>query len=251
MSSLDQDLFFEFGRLVAIRTDKDGDIIKVDGNEVGVSPIRVDLPYGRHTIHAERDDKYADKTIEVIKGGGETEHYLVLHSETVGHFVKNGVNFVTINGAYEIKGIPSYGVSFGSVKRIGWFVSAMSNFDFDAMNYSKTAYSGGLVDGVYPYYFGDLHYTRISAMGGLMVKIGGPVCLRVGVGYGACVVCQYTMDGDLINIKKYSNEGVDASIGLQLNLKGFTMSAEAVTTNFGTTEVKMGLGYCWRKHNGK
>jgi opacity protein-like surface antigen len=142
---------------------------------------------------------------------------------------------------------PSFGFCVGSVKQLGWFVTAMSNFQFDAMNYTKTADANGLVDGSYPSYSGESNFTRVSAMAGLMVNLGGPVCMRVGAGYGLSQLSMSTTDGSLVKISTSSFQGVDATVGLQLNLKGFTVSADAVTTNFQTLEAKVGLGYCWKR----
>lgn len=241
------ELSFEFGRMITIRTDRQGDIISVDGERVGTSPVSVDLPYGRHTIHAQRDKKYADKDIDVMRTGGFTEHTLVLHGETVSHFVERGVNFVTLNGSYDFMNSPSFGFCVGSVKRLGWFVTAMSNLKFDAISYDKTADANGLVDGYYPSYSGETSYTRLSVMGGMLLKIGGPLCLRLGAGYGTQYVTWNTTDGNRVKISSLSATGVDATAGLQLNLKGFTISADAVTTNFQTLEAKIGLGYCWKR----
>ncbi|MCR5040277.1 MAG: PEGA domain-containing protein [Bacteroidales bacterium] len=242
------ELSVEFGRLITIRADQPGAIITVDGGEVGTSPVEVDLPVGKHAIHAQRGKKYADKDIEVSKTGGLTEHTLVLHGETVSHFVKNGVWFATINGSFDFNHMaPSYGFCVGSVKQVGWFVTAMSNFQFGAMSYDKTADANGLVDGSYPSYSGKSSYTRISLMGGMVISLGGPVCLRVGAGYGISQLSMSTTEGSLVKISANSYQGVDATAGLQLNLKGFTISADAVTTNFGTIEAKVGLGYCWKR----
>lgn len=241
------DLVFEFGRLITIRTDHDGDVVMVDGNRVGYSPVNVDLPEGRHNIRAERDKKYDDKDIEVQKEGGETDYYLVLHGETASDFVKNGVNFVTLNGAYDFDATPSYGFCVGSVKTFGWFVTAMSNFQFDAMKYNKVTDANGLVEGSYPSYTGSPLHTRISVMGGLVYHIDGPVYIRLGAGYGSNITSQKSADGNMVRISNYSYEGVDATAGLQLNLKGFTLTADAVTTNFKTIEAKIGLGYCWKR----
>ena len=243
-----QELLFEFGRLVAISTDQDGDAVMVDGERVGVSPVNVDLPYGSHTIHAERGKKYADKDIEVLKAGGETSHFLRLHGETASHFVKDGVNFATLDFAYSVAPQTSFGATFGSVKKVGWFVTAASNFNFEAMNYSNTADADGLVDGSYYYdYTGTSRNTRLSAMAGLVVKMGGPVYMKLGAGYGSRVKSWYTADGGLVKIADDSFEGVDATAGLLFNLKGFSMSVDAVTTNFKTLELKVGLGFCWKK----
>lgn len=242
------ELTFEFGRLITIYTDQPGAIITVDGSEVGSSPVKVDLPFGNHAIHAQRGKKYADKDIEVLKTGGSTEFSLILHGETVSHYVQNGVWFVTLNGSYDFMSYtPSYGFCVGMVKKVGWFVTAMSNFQFGAMKADKVADANGLVDGSYPSYSGESSHTRISAMAGLLVKLGGPVCMRIGAGYGLNQLSQSTTDGSLVKISASSYQGVDATLGLQFNLKGFTLTADAVTTNFKTVEAKVGLGYCWKR----
>ena len=241
------DLVFEFGRLITISTDQNGDVVLVDGERVGTSPVSVDLPEGRHSIHAQRDKKYADKDIEVLKEGGENAHRLVLHGETISHFVQNGVTFVTLNATYDFVATPSFGFCVGSVKRWGWFVTAMSNFQFDAMKYSKVTDANGLVEGTYPSLTGSALHTRISVMGGLVYHIDGPVYIRLGAGYGSSITSQRSMDGNMVRISNYTFEGVDTTAGFQLNLKGFTLTADAVTTNFKTLEAKIGLGYCWKR----
>ena len=143
--------------------------------------------------------------------------------------------------------MPSFGFCVGSVKTFGWFVTAMSNFQFDAMKADKVADANGLVDGSYPSYSGESSRTRISAMAGLLVKLGGPVCMRIGAGYGLNQLSQGTTEGSLVKISANSYQGVDATLGLQFNLKGFTLTADAVTTNFKTIEAKIGLGYCWKR----
>ena len=243
-----QEMIFEFGRMITISTDQTGDVVMVDGAKMGVSPVNVDLPYGSHVIHAERDKKFADKTIEVLKTGGEASHRLVLHGESVSHFVKDGVNFVTLDFAYSPSPQTSFGATFGSVKRVGWFVTAASNFSFGAMNFTDVANADGLVDGSYYYdYTGQSCSTRISAMAGLVVQLGGPVYMKLGAGYGSRVKSWYTSDGGVVKIADDSFTGVDATTGLLLNLKGFTMSFDAVTTNFKMVEAKVGLGFCWKK----
>ena len=241
------DLVFEFGRLITISTDQNGDVVMVDGERVGTSPVSVDLPEGKHSIHAQRDKKYADKDIEVLKEGGETSYRLVLHGETAMHYVQRGVNFATLNFAYSLAPQLSYGFCIGSVKTLGWFVTGMSNFAFEAMGYDATCDAQGLVDGEYPDYNGTSSTTRISLMGGLMVGTGSPVCFRIGAGYGSRVRSLQTKSGKHVKVGADSQIGVDATAGVQVNLKGFTLSVDAVTTNFKTLEAKVGLGYCWKR----
>jgi hypothetical protein len=174
---------------------------------------------------------------------------LTLHGETPSHFVENGVNFATLDFAYSPAPQTSYGATFGSVKKIGWFVSAASNFNFNAMKADLTADDDGLVNGEFPDYTGENCSTRISVMGGLLVKVAGPLCLRVGAGYGTRVKSWYTFDDHLVKYSGDSYSGLDATAGLQLNMKGFTICVDAVTTNFKTLETKAGLGYCWKRKN--
>ena len=242
-----QELVFEFGRMITINTDHEGDVVMVDGNKVGYSPVNVDLPHGSHLIRAEREKKYAEKEIVVQKTGGDTFHYLLLHGETVSDFLKNGVNFITLDVSYDLNSLFSYGFSVGSVKKVGWFVTVSSNLNFDALNYDKTADANGLVDGYFPNYNGETYSTRFSLMGGMAVKMGGPVYFRFGAGYGVRYKCYETYSGDMVKVSSDSFAGLEATAGLQLNLKGFTMSVDAVTTNFQTVEVKLGLGYCWKR----
>ena len=244
----DREVLFEFGRLITIKTDREGDAVFVDGNKVGVSPISIDLPFGNHIIRAERRKKYDEIDIQVFANDVRNQYTLTLHNETISHFVENGVNFATIDFAYSPAPQASFGATFGSVKRIGWFVTAASNFNFAAMNSSATAGSDGLVDGEYYYdYTGESCSSRISAMAGMVVRVAGPVYLKFGPGYGSRVKSWYTTNGSLVKISDDSFTGVDATAGILFNLKGFSFSIDAVTTNFKTVEAKIGLGYCWKK----
>lgn len=249
--SRDMELFVEFGRLVTINTDREGDNLFIDGSDEGYSPLMIEVPVGKHLIHAERGKKYADLEIDVPESGGNTTYQLTLHSESATHYAEKGVNFVTLNLAYSPSPQVSYGATFGSVRKLGWFVTAMNNFDFMATNYSMTASEEGLVDGFYYDYTGDSYSTRLSVMAGMIARIAGPVCMRFGAGYGMRVKSWSTAQGELVRFSNDSFTGVDATMGMQLNLKGFVVSLDAVTTNFQTVEAKVGFGYCWNKRQKK
>ncbi len=244
----DQELMFGFGRLVTIRTDHDGDQLTVDGKPAGTSPLTIDLSFGMHTVQAKRDNRYAEKEIHVFRSGGVTEHYLVLRRESASHFVSSGVNFVTINYGYGSAPQSSFGFSVGSVNRFGWFFTAMSNFQFDALRYEYTSDASGYVAGELPEYTGASCTTRLSLMAGAVAQLIGPLCARAGVGYGSRVKSWYTADGELVRVADDSFRGLDASVGLQLNFKGLVLSLEAVTTNFQIVEGRLGIGYCWKRN---
>ena len=60
------------GRSVTLQTDREGDILYVDGKRVGVSPQKLELSYGVHTIRAERGEQHTEKELEVTETGGES-----------------------------------------------------------------------------------------------------------------------------------------------------------------------------------
>ena len=64
-------LILSSGRSVTLQTDREGDILYVDGKRVGVSPQKLELSYGIHTIRAERGEQHTEKELEVTETGGE------------------------------------------------------------------------------------------------------------------------------------------------------------------------------------
>lgn len=155
--------------------------------------------------------------------------------------------FVTFNGAYSFLPQASFGFSVGQVKHFGWFVSVMSNGNFSGFNYAVDCNGNGYTsEGYLPTYTGERSKMRLSVMGGGMMRLSGPLCARVGVGYGNRTMRWQVNDGSWNRIKDSSFEGVDLSAGLQLNIGGFVASLEAVTTQFQTIEGKLGLGFSFR-----
>ena len=151
--------------------------------------------------------------------------------------------FVTFNGAYAFLPQASFCFSVGQVKHFGWFVSVMTNGNFSGFNYANDCDNSGFITGGYlPPYTGERSKMRLSVMAGGMMRLSGPLCARIGVGYGNRTMRWQVADGTWNRNTGSSFEGVDLSAGLQLNLKGFVISLEAVSTQFQTIEGKLGLG---------
>lgn len=238
----------------------------IDGEAVGETPIQTSLAVGKHSLRMEKKGYQSlsktvtieeDKTLEL------DEHLEALpepkmkekpkKEEKPKNEAKPKVEkpeipntwFATLNFAYGFSPQTSYGFAVGSVKKFGWFVSAMSNFGFEAMQYNYVADAEGYVDGNYPAYTSESCSTRVSLVGGALMRVAEPLCLRVGVGYGMRVKSWYTADNALINMTDDSWKGVDLSAGAQLHLHGFVFSLDAVTTSFKDVEIKAGIGYNW------
>lgn len=244
-------------------------MLYVDGKEVGETPRRINtIPIGEHSIGLKKDGYVpVQKTITIEEG--ET---LVLEeqlealpepkakdkpkkeekpkSEAKPKVEKPQASipstwFATLNFAYDPSPQTSFGFTVGSVKKFGWFFSAMSNFGFKAMKYDYTADADGYIDSELPLYTDASCSTRLSVMGGVMMKVAEPLYIRSGVGYGMRVKSWYIDGDELVKINNDSWTGVDVSLGAQVHLKGFVLSLDAVTTSFKNVEIKAGVGYSW------
>ena len=226
-----------FGKMVKITSDKNGDDIYVDGKKIGETPMNVDMPLGKHELEVRRGKLYETKTIQI--GANSTgSYYFVPKKEPLKKYLSRGVNFITLNAAYSVAPQTSFGFSFGSVKKVGWFVSAMSNFDFVGFNTIDKSYEEVILTG-------NAKDTRISVTGGVIAKIGGPVYFKAGAGYGMIIRCCETASGDYVEYTPNTYKGVDLTAGLQLNLRNLTIGIDAVTTNFQMMEIKLGIGFNW------
>lgn len=150
--------------------------------------------------------------------------------------------FVTLNGAYSNLGDMSYGLTFGSIKKMGWFVSVMTNFNFSAFSSDYECGEDLKVNGNYPVYSGKEASTILSVMGGYVLRISEPIALRVGVGYGVRNTAYETADGKWVKNTSISASGFDASLGAQFKYGKFVFSIDGVTTNFKCFEGKLGIG---------
>ena len=150
-------------------------------------------------------------------------------------YLDRGVAFITLNAAYSVSPQTSFGLTFGRVKKVGWFASAMSGLDFTGFNIIDKNYDEVILTG-------NTASTRLSVMGGFITRIGGPVYFKVGAGYGMRIKCWETIDKEYVEFPSDTYKGVDLSAGLQFNLRNVTFGIDAVTTNFKTMEVKLGIG---------
>lgn len=236
-TSVKDEFVLAFGKMVKINSDKNGDDIYVDGKKIGETPMNVDMPLGKHEVEVRRGKLYETGTVDIGKDK-LSNYYFIPKKEPLEKYLSRGVNFITLNAAYSVAPQTSFGFSFGSVKKVGWFVSAMSNFDFIGFNTIDKPYEEVILTG-------NAKDTRISVTGGVIAKIGGPVYFKAGAGYGMIIRCCETASGDYVEYTPNTYKGVDLTAGLQLNLRNLTIGIDAVTTNFQMMEIKLGIGFNW------
>lgn len=236
----------QIGKDVLIKTDKFGDKIYVDGDYIGRTPFTANLPFGKHEVKVKRRLYTAVKNIEVNADyagqDNSVKQACVLSYEPLNKYLNKGIIFLTLNVSYSIAPQMSYGVTYGQVRKMGWFVSIMSNFNFrfnantwnDIYSLNKAVFSE------------ESSKTRFSFMSGLVFKTIGPIYVKIGAGYGARIKCwkisdkwyEYVLD---------TYKGIDLTTGLMLSLNGCVISGDVVTTNFKTIEVKLGVGINWQQ----
>ena len=228
-----------FGKMIRVSSNQKGDDIYVDGKKMGTTPMDIDLSLGKHEVEVRRGKLYETKTLQIYKDSSG-DYNFVPKKESLNKYLGRGISFMTINAAYSSAPQTSFGITFGQVKKVGWFVSAMSDFDFTGFDVIDKSYEEVVLTG-------NSRNTRLSVMGGFITKIGGPVYLKLGAGYGTRVRCLETADKEYVEYPNNTYKGIDLSAGLQFNLRNITFDLDMVTTNFKMMEVKLGVGVNWNQ----
>lgn len=223
-----------FGYLNVTTSPEQGAKVYVDGNYIGVSPIKTDkLISGRHTVRVMKDKYKANIQYFEVVAGQTTDAKINMETN-------NTTNFITLNAAYSVAPQTSFGLTYGFVKKVGFFVSAMSNFNF--------MFSGKAWNEMYNenevVFTGESSNARLSLTGGMMVKLDGPKYMKLGAGYGMRVKC-WELNDEWYEYAPDTYKGVELTAGLMLNTNGLAISADVVTTNFKTVEIKLGIGINW------
>ena len=92
--------------------------------------------------------------------------------------------FATLNYGFSTAPQHSLGLTFGMVKKFGWYFSAMTGLSFDAFNTVATCDELGNVDGEMQIYSGSTANSRLSFIAGAMFRPVNILALKLGAGYG-------------------------------------------------------------------
>ena len=158
--------------------------------------------------------------------------------------VNSGMNYI-LGGVALSKAQPmSYCLTYGYVKRVGCYASFETNGSFDGSDFTVkedgTPYSD--VDKTVYQFDGEKRTSRMNVTGGVLVKIGQPLCLYGGLGYGSRNLMWSTTDGDWAKVKERSYQGLSYEGGVILSLGHISFSAGMVSIGTGFGEMKFGIG---------
>lgn len=227
--------------------------IYLDGKHYGTTPkVISNIIIGEHKLKLEKDGYVTlEKDIVVEEGEMLSLNEKLLEdakqqsAKQKDDKVKSvdgkteSVNFLTLNAAYSVAPQISFGFTYGQVKKIGWFVSAMTGTSFEGFNVNGRSYEEAALTG-------ETASSRLSITGGVALRLGNsPVYLKAGAGYGMRVRACETIHGDYVEYTPDTYKGLEMTAGLQFNLKKITLGVDAVTTNFKYLELKLGVGINW------
>jgi hypothetical protein len=156
---------------------------------------------------------------------------------------------------------PMYGVTVGQCKRFGWYLSAMSNFNFSALG--KEVKDNASLDGkiwrsyeyeglsfsvdILPFYSGKSAYTSISASAGGMVKILPWWAFYAGAGYRYSKLLWETNNGDWIKCdESFSSLLLDGGFLFEIQRFVFSIGVSAtIEGNYDPFVGKAGIGFAF------
>jgi opacity protein-like surface antigen len=156
--------------------------------------------------------------------------------------------FVMANAAYSLAPQASFGLTVGSVKKVGWYASLGSNFKFE-----KAAYEcdyGGNISGLSSEYSysGQKSTSRLGATAGMVFRIYDPLYAYAGGGYGFRNVFWQLENGSWAKCTDDSYQGIAIDAGLMLHFKGFGFSLGVQTIGVKYLEAKIGVGYTLKRN---
>ena len=237
----------------------------IDGKAMGETPKFVkEILVGEHEVRLTKDG-YADYTeiITIIKGERRqvTATLIADGSASVAQQPKSpkpqkkqpkpkepesNALFVMANAAYSIAPQFSTGITIGSVKRLGWYVSLGTNFNFSQIGYDCES-DGIITDNPnHLYYFTKKETMRLSFTAGAVASVAGPVSVYLGAGYGVRNLLWH-FDGDnlvtgVVKNTDYSYAGIALDAGMMFHIGRFTGSLGVQTVKFDFMEAKLGFG---------
>lgn len=244
-----------YGQLIKFDSDKVGDVVILDGKKVGHTPLEIDVPVGNHKVIVKRHRELHEKYLTIEEGEDNMAYYtFVPRRETFSEFIDNGVKYFTLNASSFMEQSYAFGVSFGSYREVGWYLSLMTNFDkigekyYTGVNQFLSSFQQDVVEHGILSENGNNIDLKLSIMGGIMFELTGPIYLKMGAGYGSYSNYSPTTNDKWKKNKDNSYEGFLLSLGFQFNLRDFILSTEVVTPpDFNKIEIKAGIGLGWKK----
>ena len=152
--------------------------------------------------------------------------------------------FFTLNTTYTAMPQWSFGFKVGTMRRLGWYLSAMTNFNYK---------------GTFSSFSPNVHYvltgvsktTYLEGQLGLVVRPHDLFSLHIGAGFGYRTL-NFESDQGWHNYPKRTYYGPTASLGVMFHVRSFVLSAEATGMAYNLNRInemkcawgaRVGIGY--------
>ena len=238
----------------------------IDGREMGETPMTLnDVLIGKHSLRLEKEG-YAplEKDFVIEEGTPLVLEETLQDTEPVKPPVveikpkekdtvkdeqqlpvpSQRMGFILFNGAFSVAPQSSFGLTMIQVKKLGWYVSLMSNFNFTKADYTCEA-DGSIINSPFLEYTytGERTTAHYAVSLGFVGEIVGPLYAYVGAGYGSRTLLWKLDDGNWVAPVDNRYRGVLAEAGLMTHFKGFAFSVGMTSIGFKELEFKFGVGY--------
>lgn len=152
--------------------------------------------------------------------------------------------FFTINAAYTSMPQWSYGFKVGTVKFLGWYLCAMTNFNYKGAFTSFSPNNHYVLTGI-------SKTTYLGGQLGLVIRPVKLLSIHIGAGFGYRTL-NLESDQGWRNFPKRNYYGPTASAGIMFHIKNVVLSAEATSMAYNlnklnetryTIGARVGVGY--------
>lgn len=114
---------------------------------------------------------------------------------------------------------PAFGFKAGTMRNVGWYVSAMTNFKFKGT--FTTCEASDILEG-------STSTSYFDVLGGITLRYWKPLSFHLGLGYTYRSFNNETTYGQWAHIPNHIAQGPTAAAGFMLHLGGFVISAEVL-----------------------
>lgn len=149
--------------------------------------------------------------------------------------------YATVNGGYSPDSGAMLGATIGQVGTIGWYVKGMATLSSTPAAVFECD-EHGAIDGILPAYSGASKKSKFFGVAGINLRLGAPVYLYAGVGYGARNLTWELADGRWVKHLTGSYKGVAIDAGLMGKIGHIALSAGATLVS-GKVDFNAGVGY--------
>lgn len=163
--------------------------------------------------------------------------------------------FVTLNLSNNTYNEAAFGITAGTMRKAGFFVTLMSNFNLkymggeSSLNHNNSEYIQNYIDK--NGYSCKSEYMSYSAIFGMIFRVYGPINMKFGGGFSSNSMIVTVYDNSFLNqqywVSDVSSYGFGGLAGIQAHLGRFVISLDGATTNFKIFEARIGIGYGFGK----